>query len=121
MRENGALITLHLVYDYPGATNDFSDIEFSSVVLYDFTHTGCAIISGIFEVPILPLVIENQAMLAKWWKNFGGLKLWNDDFGKYGAKLESEGYRAWLIESAIGFAGFIIGKEIKQLNPIQQK
>jgi len=119
VRQNGAQITLHLVYDYSNAPKDWSDIEFSDVVIYNFTHTGGAIITDIYEVPITPLVNEKKKDLAEWWKNYGGFGLWNDDAEIYGAKLESEGYRAWRIDSAIGFGGFIIGKEIKQAEPNQ--
>jgi hypothetical protein len=64
-------------------------------------------------------VNEKKEDLADWWKNQGGLGLWNDDAKIYGAKLESERYRAWRIYSAMGFAGFIIGKDIKQKTPNQ--
>ena len=119
VRQNGAQIILHLVYDYTGAQKDFSDIDFSDVIVYNFIHTGSAIITDIYEVPLATLVHEKKESLADWWKNYGGLGLWNDDAKIYGVKLESEGYRAWRIDSAIGFSGFIIGKEIKQTEPNQ--
>jgi hypothetical protein len=119
VRQNGAQITLHLVYDYSGAPKDWSHIEFSDVLVYNFTHTGSAIITEIYEVQLAPLVNEKKEDLAGWWKNHGGLGLWNDDAKIYGAKLESERYRAWRIDSAIGFEGFIIGKRIKQTEPNQ--
>ena len=119
VRQNGAQITLHLVFDYSGASKDWSDIEFSDVLVYHFTHTGSAIITDIYEVPLALLVNEKKEVLAAWWKNYGGLGLWDDDAKIYGAKLESEGYCAWRIDSAIGFAGFIIGKGIKQTEPNQ--
>jgi len=117
VREYGAQITLHLVYDYSGAPKDRSDIEFSNVLIYNFTHTGGAVITALYEVSLATLVNEKKADLDDWQSNHGGLVLWNSDAKTYGDKLEAEGYRAWRIDSAIGFAGFIIGKDIKQKTP----
>jgi len=119
VRQYGAQITLHLVYDYSGAPKDWSDIEFSGVLIYNFTHTGGAVITELYEVPLAPLVNEKKSDLADWQSTHGGLGLWDDDAEVYGAKLESEGYRAWRIDSAMGFAGFIIGKGSKQKEPNQ--
>jgi hypothetical protein len=45
----GKRITLDLVFDYAGKPREESQIEFSDVALYNFTHTGGAIITDIEE------------------------------------------------------------------------
>lgn len=108
----GDVISFHLVYGYPGEETDESDITFTNVALYNFTHTDGAIITDIYEEPI-------YEFLGKWgetikeWNRLSGVRLWKDDIENYSGTLESEGYRAWCIESAIGFYGFVIAKAVE--------
>jgi hypothetical protein len=43
--------------------------------------------------------------------------LWDDDPAKYRANLDNEGYHAWLIDSAVGFEGFVVAKKMTQPEP----
>jgi len=46
------------------------------------------------------------------WSRMHGLLHWNDDRDQYAATLQQKGYRAWTIESAVGFEGFVIAKSV---------
>jgi hypothetical protein len=113
----GGTVTLHLVYDYPGQAKEESVIQFADVVAYHFIHTGGAIITEIAEEPIAGLFQRNGRDLVEWWRLHGGYQLWDDDLDKYRGKLETAGYQAWAIYSAIGFGGFVIAKAVVQREP----
>ena len=49
----GKRITLHLVYDYEAKPREESHIEFCEVALYNFTHTGGAIITDVDEASLV--------------------------------------------------------------------
>ena len=109
VRIHGALISLHLLRD-----TESSEIEFSEVILYHFIHTGGAIITEIMEVPVGRMVDGKKDLISEWSRMHGGIQHWNGDHASFISKISSLGYRAWSVESAIGFEAFIIGKEIKQ-------
>ncbi|MBI3416156.1 MAG: hypothetical protein HY043_12735 [Verrucomicrobia bacterium] len=111
----GGTISLDLVYDYPPLPKERSTIQFSDVVAYHFVHTGAAILNHIGEETIESLLQRIGSSLVEWWRLHGGYQLWDDDPSKYRAKLEKEGYRAWTIDSAIGFEGFVVAKAVAQL------
>jgi hypothetical protein len=58
--------------------------------------------------------------LAEWWRLHGGYQLWDGDLERYRGKLETAGYHAWTIDSAIGFEGFVIAKAVAQRAPNPQ-
>ena len=66
------------------------------------------------ELPLGNLLLQVGDRLEEWWRQHGGYSLWNDDRETYRAKLEENGYRAWTIDSAIGFEGFVIAKAVAQ-------
>ena len=109
--KRGELITLHLVYEYTGEETDKSAITFSDVVLYNFTHTSCAIITEIYEENISEFISKWSEELKEWNRLYG-VTLFRTSFEDYAKNLESEGYKAWYIESAIGFYGFIVAKTV---------
>jgi hypothetical protein len=115
--EFGKRITLHLVYDYPPKPRLDSVIEFANVAAYHFVHTGGSIIIDIRERILPDLLDDIGAELRERFRLFGGYLHWNDDPQVYLKSLESEGYRSWEIDSAIGFAGYVIAKQISQLMP----
>ena len=117
--EFGRRITLHLVYEYPPSPRRDSVIEFTDVAAYHFVHTGGSIITDICELPLQDLVRDVGSDLTEWFRLHGGYIHWNDDREIYLKALEAEGYRAWNIESAIGFAGFVVAKRIAQIMPNQ--
>ena len=109
--DRGKTIQFHLVYGYAGEETDTSEITFSQVVLYNFIHTDNAIITDIYEVKPSELIKEISSQVTEWNRMYR-VNLWEKDSSTYGAKLESLGYKAWHIESAIGFYGFIIAKTV---------
>lgn len=110
----GASITLDLVSDYPDREKEESAIEFSDVLAYRFIHTGGAIIVDILEIPIGVFLAKHEVELARW-AHQHGLGHWQDNTKVFQDKLEATGYRAWEIDSAIGFEGLVIAKGVRQL------
>jgi|ERR1044071_245566 chemotaxis methyl-accepting protein methylase len=117
VRDFGGTISLDLVRDHPGKPREQSTIEFSDVVAYHFVHTGAAILHHIGEETIESLLGRLGSRLAEWFRLHGGYQFWDDDLSKYRAKLKEEGYRAWSIDSAVGFEGFVIAKVVTQREP----
>lgn len=111
----GSTIALHLVYDSPGQDEEESIIQFTNVAAYHFVHTGGAIITEITEQPIADLFRRIGKDLTEWRRLHGGYQLWDDDLDKHRDNLETAGYRAWSIDSAVGFEGFIIARAIAEL------
>jgi len=112
----GKRITLHLVYDYAGKPKDESHIEFSDVALYNFTHTGGAIVTGIEEVGLEDLLGEVGGTLVNWHQQHG-VTGWRDNLKNYQATLQSAGNKAWRIDSVIGFYGFVVALSVRQVAP----
>ena len=107
----GAELVLHLVY--PSPSSDESHIRFVNVELYHFIHAGGSIITGIEEVPVAEILDQHWDQISYWACQYGGIPHWNrDDRTTYEAKLIADGYRAWNIDSAIGFSGFVIATSI---------
>jgi len=104
-------IVLDLLYDYPDVEKYTSRIEFRNVTCYSFKHTAGAIITEIEEVDLAVLVKEEATLLAQF--EHYGLDHWRTDATQYLAKLKAEKFRAWRLESAVGFSGFVIGLEAK--------
>lgn len=109
--DRGATIVLHLVYGYAGQEADQSSIRFSDVALYNFVHTDNAIIVDIDEVPIPELIKDIGSDVVEWNRMYK-VKLMNDSLEGYSLRLQTENYKAWRIESAIGFYGFVIAKAV---------
>ena len=107
--DRGETVTFHLVYGYAGEETDSSRITFSEVSQYNFIHTDNAIITDIYEINLPDLINEISTEIIEWNRMYR-VKMWEDDPKTYGNKLKSLGYKAWRIESAIGFYGFVIAK-----------
>ena len=112
----GKHITLDLVYDYPGKPKEESQIEFADVALYNFTHTGGAIITHIEESGLSDLFREVGASLTDW-NHQHGVTGWRDNLENYRKSLESSGHKAWRVVSAIGFYGFVVAQSVHQVAP----
>jgi hypothetical protein len=112
----GKRITMHLVYDYAGKPKDESLVEFTDVALYNFTHTGGAIVTDIEEAALGDLFSEVGGALVGWHKRHG-VAGWAHSLDDYRTVLESTGHKAWRIESAIGFSGFVVAKSVRQVAP----
>lgn len=110
----GATITLCLIYDYPSEKRVESHIEFSTVEAYHFVHTGGAILTDIMEVSLGDLLDQVYEKLFGWYRWNGGYRHWKGSRAEYCAVLESKGFRGWLLDSAIGFEGFVIAKNVEQ-------
>lgn len=112
----GKRLRLNLVFDYPGKVKDESQIEFSNVALYNFVHTCGAIITDIEQATIADVLAEFSASLSAWSKQHG-IQGWHGSQGAYQSYLESKAMKAWLIDSAIGFTGFVIARDVTQIGP----
>lgn len=104
-------ITFHLVYDYPNTEKIESCIKFNDVALYHFEHTDGSIITDIGELPIPKLITEISVDLKEW-QHWYSVRFFNGSIPDYVSYLQTEGYRAWRIDSAIGFYGFVIAKQV---------
>lgn len=109
----GGTIVLDLVYDYPGQPIRESRIEFTGVSLYHFVHTGGAIIVDISLTPIARILADHAPQIAEWAGNFG-VEDWPGNIQGFEKNLQDSGVSGWLIQSAVGFYGFVIGKDVKQ-------
>lgn len=112
----GKTITLHLSWDYTGHERKSNCIQFADVAIYNFLHSSDAIITFINEQPISAFIVNEEPFLrncsAQTW-----LRYWRKDYDltAYRAFLENEGFRYWTIDSAVGFAGFVIAKGVSEI------
>ena len=113
MSDFGRKIVLNLVYDYPGDPKQESQIEFSDVACHHFVHTDGAIITDIEEKPLNELVKDEEVFLTAAVAENGN-RFWQSDASHFVGRLAAEGYRAWRLDSAIGFTGFVIAKAMLQ-------
>lgn len=109
--DRGERIVLDLIYDYPSSAKCESRIEFDGVVCYDFTQTTGAIITDIYEVDLKALVSEESALLISF-AHWHAPAHWESGSEEYASALTAKGKKAWRLESAIGFAGFVIDNEV---------
>ena len=107
----GETVTFHLVFDYPERERDESTIRFFGVALHHFVHVSNAIILDIEELSIPDLLNEWGSEIAEWHRRHG-VRLWQDNLQNYSLRLQTEGFKAWRIESLIGFYGFVIAKSV---------
>ena len=112
--EFGKRIVLDLVFDYAGLPKAESRIEFTGVAAHQFTLGMGAIIVEIVEEPIAAFVESQRPLLAQI-ANEIGLAHWVAPGDDYAQRLEDAGLRVWNIESAIGFSGFVIAKDVGQV------
>jgi hypothetical protein len=112
----GKRITLDLVFDYAGKPKEESRVEFSDAALYNFGHTGGAVITEIEEASLDDLLDEVGGTLTHWNKQ-SGITGWCDSLENYRASLHSAGLKAWRVASAIGFYGFIMAGSVRQVAP----
>jgi hypothetical protein len=110
----GNKIVLHLVYDCPNRVKEESDIEFSDVACHHFVHTSSAIITEIEQESPAAFVKAEEALLSRLAKQHG-LNYWDTSALDYAETLEKKGLRVWRIASAIGVAGFIVARGVRQL------
>jgi hypothetical protein len=109
--DRGETITFHLAYGYPGEETKQSCILFYDVALYNFVHTENSIITDIVELPISELLQEIGTDIVERNRKYR-IRLWKDNLQNYSLLLQTEGYKAWSIESAVGFYGYIIAKAV---------
>lgn len=107
----GQTVKLNLEYDYPDQEKHRSFIQFHEVALYSFIHTDGAIILDIEQVSVAELVMANSAVISEWSRKYS-VRFWQGDLEESSATLVNGGYQAWIIESAIGFYGFVIAKSV---------
>ena len=111
VEEFGSLITLDLVYDYPGQTLRESQVRFRGVKLYHFVHTTGAIITSIDEVSLQRLLSEHEISITAWAKE-QGMADWRTGTQQLLVDWSALHLKAWCIDSAIGFKGFVIATSV---------
>ena len=111
VRERGETVALDLLFDYPEREKLKSRITFHNVAIHNFTHTDSAIIFDIEELSVSALFKEVGGAIAGWAKS-QSVRGWSSDLMHYEQYLGSNGYKAWRIESAIGFYGFVVAKTV---------
>jgi len=112
----GKRVALHLEYDCAGKPREESHIEFADVALYNFTHTGRAIITDIEETALVDLFREVGGSLVNW-NTQHGVAGWKTTIEDFRVTLESAGLKAWRIDSAIGLSGFVVARSVRQVAP----
>lgn len=113
VRQFGSEIVLHLRLELPSEPAAESHVRFADVAAYHFIHAGVAIIGFIWEVPIAMMLERHWPLLSEQYNQLGAMRHWDNDRLKYQAKLEAEAYRAYIIDSAMGFDGFVIAKRVE--------
>ena len=109
--DHGKTVKLFLGFGYPGKETDFSEITFTEVAIYHFVHTAHSIITDIENIPLSSLFEEEKENLQKW-NLYYGVDIWKGDIETTVNYLDSNGYKGWYIESAIGFSGFVVAKSV---------
>ena len=107
----GRVITLDLLYEYPGRPVRESQIRFNGVKLYHFVHTIGAIITDIEEVSLKELLREHEASI-KAWSTDQGIADWHTGVEQLFQDWSALSLKGWCIESAIGFNGFVIATSV---------
>ncbi len=107
----GGEILLELVWNYPDSPFERSRIRFTDAATYHFVHTSGAIIIEIAEIPLPDLLMEHGDQLAEWHR-LHGISHWKEDRAQYIETLQQKNYSAWVIESAVGFHGFVIARSV---------
>ena len=109
--DGGKTVVLHLVRSYPGEEIDRSRITFHEVAFYNFIHTDGAIITDIDEISIQEFIAECGEQLKEWDRKYG-LRLF-ENLDSYAETLQNSRYKVWRVESAIGFWGLVVAREVK--------
>jgi hypothetical protein len=107
----GSVITLDLVYDYPQQPKRESMIRFEGVRLYHFVHSAVAIITDIDEEPLAEVLKEHATEIESWAVQ-QGVNDWRSGIAELISTYSEQGLRAWTINSAIGFVGFVIASAV---------
>ena len=87
--------------------------KFEKVLFYHFTHTQSAVLSNVIHVSLLELLEERWESFVAWNEQHG-IEHFVPDRLEFTSILMDEGYTAWELCSALGFAGFVIAKEVSQ-------
>ena len=110
----GSTVVLHFSWDYPGDEVRKNQIKFSEVAAYHFQHTEGAIITQIHPWPITAYFEKEKPFIES--AKHTGLRYWKTDMNQYRSDLEKANFRYWLVESAIGFSGFVLAKTVEELS-----
>ena len=75
-------------------------------------HTTGAIITDIEEESVGSFIGEIAGEVTEW-NRMHGVRYWKDGLESYVEGLAEKGFKAWRIESAIGFYGFVVAKRVE--------
>lgn len=95
-----------------GDPQRLTELNFFGVASYRIVHTGGAIITYILEMPFLDAIKETDFDFIEDFRKHGGLRVYFDSIEEYGAYFANEGLKTWLILSAIGFEGLVVGRSL---------
>ncbi len=87
-------------------------LQFSEVQYYRFIHTCSPIITHILDTPFLEAVQQLGTDLPTEFRQHGGISHTYATNQQYAHHFQQEGHRTWLIHSAIGFVGLIVGRTL---------
>ena len=113
--DHGARIVMTLAWDYPGESRPLSFVQFSGVVCYRFSQTGGARITAIEEMSTADVVRDEQEFIVSVART-DGLRFWNGTFSAFLRELDANRIKAYRIESAVGFSGFVLANDYKELS-----
>lgn len=114
VRDFGGTIILRLSLRAEDGEVVRSEICFEEVAFYHFIHTSSAIILDIAEIPLARFVARFEKELPAW-DHRQGVWIWRDDSANTLSELQRLGLRAWEIDSAVGFTGWVVAKEVRQM------
>ena len=114
----GSSISLDLISN--GDPQRLTQLNFSGVASYRFLDTGGAIITYILEMPFLDAIKETDFDFIGDFRKHGGLQVSFDSIEEYGAHFANEGLKSWLILSAIGFEGLVVGRSLTDEKQAEQ-
>lgn len=115
VRDYGGSIILDLYRK--GPPDQYSRLKFQDVESHSFTHTDSACITDIMETPFMEalkeLGLDFRARLSQIGGSSGHLRT-NGEIGDYFA---SQGFKTWVISSAIGFEGMVVARSLISIDP----
>jgi hypothetical protein len=113
--DHGSRIVITLSWDYPGDPRPLSVVEFTGVICYRFSQTSGAVITAIEEMSSEEVARDEQEFIVSVART-DGLRFWNGTFAGFFRDLRANRVRAFRIESAVGFSGFVLAEDLIDLS-----
>jgi hypothetical protein len=114
VHDYGSRIVMVLAWDYPEDPQPLSILEFTGVEYYRFSHSGGAIIADINEMSWEEVTRDEQEFIATAART-DGLRYWDGAFANFLINLQANQVRPFRIDSSIGFTGFVLARNVREL------